>query len=215
MKNFFGEFKKFITRGNVIDMSVGVIVGGAFTGIVNGLGNNILKPLINYVLFLILGKDSLSNIYTVLHPVEKLAEDGSILYDEAGKIVLDMTQTIYIDWGAFINAILNFLIIAFVLFCIVKAINSFRENSKELAERLNAKKITPTKEERLEMKKLGIKRRDKAAVAAYYEEKARAEAEAKAAAEAAAAEAARLEREANPTTEDLLKQIRDLLQSRS
>ena len=208
MKAFFGEFKKFITRGNVIDMSVGVIVGGAFTGIVNGLGNNILKPLINYVLFLIMGKDSLSNIYTILEPVYQLNENGT----STG--VLDMTQTIYIDWGAFINAVINFFIIAFVLFCIVKTINSIRENSKELAERLNAKRIKPTKEERLEMKKLGIKRRDRAAVLAYYEDKARAEAEAKAAAEAAAAEAARIERENNPTTEDLLKQIRDLLQSK-
>ena len=67
MKKFFEEFKKFITRGNVVDMAVGVIVGGAFTAIVNGLSNNILKPIINYVLFLILGKDSLSEIYTFLH----------------------------------------------------------------------------------------------------------------------------------------------------
>ena len=54
IKNFFGEFKKFITRGNVLDMAVGVIVGGAFTAIVNGLSNFILKPIINYLLFLIL-----------------------------------------------------------------------------------------------------------------------------------------------------------------
>ena len=59
MKKFFGEFKTFIMRGNVLDMSVGVIVGGAFTGIVNGLTNNILKPLINWVLSLILGSDGL------------------------------------------------------------------------------------------------------------------------------------------------------------
>ena len=50
IKKFFEEFKKFITRGNVLDMSVGVIVGGAFTGIVNGLSNFILKPIINWLL---------------------------------------------------------------------------------------------------------------------------------------------------------------------
>ena len=50
MKNFFGEFKKFITRGNVVDMAVGVIVGGAFTAIVNGLSNYVLKPIINWLL---------------------------------------------------------------------------------------------------------------------------------------------------------------------
>ncbi|MBO5714630.1 MAG: MscL family protein [Clostridia bacterium] len=55
MKKFFGEFKKFITRGNVLDMSVGVIVGGAFTGIVNGLSNYVLKPIINWLLALVIG----------------------------------------------------------------------------------------------------------------------------------------------------------------
>ena len=50
MSKFFGEFKKFITRGNVVDMAVGVIVGSSFTAIVNALSNNILKPLINYLL---------------------------------------------------------------------------------------------------------------------------------------------------------------------
>ena len=54
MKKFFAEFKKFITRGNVVDMAVGVIVGGAFTAIVNGLSNFVLKPIINWVLALIL-----------------------------------------------------------------------------------------------------------------------------------------------------------------
>ena len=66
MKKFFGEFKKFITRGNIVDMSVGVIVGGAFTSIVNALSNNILKPIINWILALCLGSNSLSGIYTYL-----------------------------------------------------------------------------------------------------------------------------------------------------
>ena len=58
MKKFFGEFKKFITRGNIVDMAVGVTVGSAFTAIVNGLTNHVLKPLINYVLMVLLGKDA-------------------------------------------------------------------------------------------------------------------------------------------------------------
>ena len=70
MKKFFSEFKKFITRGNIVDMSVGVIVGGAFTSIVNGLTNNILKPVINWLLSLVLGTDSLSEVYTYLKKVE-------------------------------------------------------------------------------------------------------------------------------------------------
>ena len=60
-KRFFGEFKKFITRGNVLDMAVGVIVGGAFTAIINALSNNILKPLIDWLLAAIMGGDSLSD----------------------------------------------------------------------------------------------------------------------------------------------------------
>ena len=74
MKKFFEEFKKFITRGNVVDMAVGVIVGSAFTAIVNGLSNFVLKPIINWLLALILGKDSLSNIHTFLIKVEKAEE---------------------------------------------------------------------------------------------------------------------------------------------
>ena len=111
MKKFFGEFKKFITRGNIVDMSVGVIVGGAFTGIVNALSNNILKPFINFFLALILGKDSLSGIFTYLKKVETTQT-----VDGVTTTVVDLEQSIYIDWGAFINAIINFLIIAFVLF---------------------------------------------------------------------------------------------------
>ena len=193
MKKFFAEFKKFITRGNVVDMAVGVIVGSSFTAIVNGLSNNILKPVINYLLVLLFGKDSLSEVYTVLQAV----------YDEEG--VLDLKESIYIDWGAFINAIINFLIVAFVLFCIVKIFNRVREGQKEFAGNLTD--FTPSRAERKEMKKRGIKFSDKKAVAAYYAEKAQKEAEAKQAAE----EKAKAERLANPTTEDLLKEIRDLL----
>ena len=194
MKKFFEEFKKFITRGNIVDMAVGVTVGSAFTAIVNGLTNNILKPLINYVLALIFKADSLSDILTVLKPV----------YDtETG--LLDLTQSIYIDWGAFINAVINFLIIAFVLFTIVKVINRVKESQDKLEAAINKNK--PTKEQRKELKAKGIKLSDRKAVKAFLEEKAEEDAKAKAEEEAAAAEQARLDRLANPTTEDLLKEI--------
>ena len=132
MKKFFSEFKKFITRGNIVDMSVGVIVGGAFTGIVNALSNNILKPVINFFLALILGKDSLSGIFTYLKKVETTQT-----VDGVTTTVVDLEQSIYIDWGAFINAIINFLIIAFVLFSIVKALNKLSESQKRLQDRKN------------------------------------------------------------------------------
>ena len=198
MKNFFAEFKKFITRGNVVDMAVGVTVGSAFTAIVNGLSNFVLKPIINWVLALILGKNSLSELYTFLKTVTK------DVLNEAGEVVgseIDLATSIYIDWGSFINAILNFFIIAFVLFVIVKFINNIREGSEKI------KKTKPKKEDIKAMKALGIKLCDKTAVEKYYVDKAVKEAEAKAKADAEAAEKARLEREANPTTEDLLKEI--------
>ncbi len=200
MKKFFEEFKKFITRGNVVDMAVGVIVGGAFTAIVNGMSNFILKPVVNALLAKIIGANTLSELYTPLIPVYEIDELTGLETD-----VLDLTQSIYIDWGSFINAVINFFIIAFVLFIIVKIINTLRENHNELVGKLNSKKLT--KEQRKELKAVGIKRSDRKSVEAYFAEKQRIADEKAAEEAAAAAEAARLEREANPTTEDLLKLI--------
>ena len=205
MKKFFAEFKKFITRGNVMDMAVGVIVGGAFTAIVNGLSNFILKPLINYLLAILLGKDTLAGIHTMLLEAYVKDEAGQAVLDEAGNKVVDLANSIYIDWGSFINAIINFFLIALVLFCIVRIFNRVRENQKEAVAK--AKKNKPTKEERKAMKADGIKLSDKKAVAAWYTAKAEKEAAAAAATAAAAEEQARLDRLANPTTEDLLKAI--------
>ena len=188
MKKFFAEFKKFITRGNIVDMSVGVIVGGAFTAIVNGLSNNILKPIINWFLAILLGKDSLSDIYTYLQKVEvpELDANGA----ETGKMVVDLAQSIYIDWGAFINAIINFLIIAFVLFTIVKIINRVNETNKKLSD---IKTKIAFKQEK------GIKLNKKEKKFLEAEEKRLAEEKAKAEAEA--------NKIPEPTTNDLLKEI--------
>ena len=202
MRKFFGEFKKFITRGNVVDMAVGVIVGSSFTAIVNGMSNFILKPIINYLLALIFKKDTLTELYTFL---------GEKVYLESGEI--DLANCIYIDWGAFINAVLNFFLVALVLFSIVKIINGIRERHDELVEEFNKGKLT--KAERKELKKLGIRLRDVEAVKAYREEKAKAAAEAAEAERLAAEEKARLDREQNPTTEELLKQIRDILKEKN
>ena len=206
MKKFFEEFKKFITRGNVVDMAVGVIVGSSFTAIVNGLSNYILKPIINWLLALIFGKNSLSEIYTFLTRVDKtqdlLDADGNVIGTE---IVADLEQSIYIDWGSFINAVINFFLVAFVLFSIVKIINAVREGQEALENKI-ADGI-PTKAERKEMKALGIKLSNTEAVAAYLAEKQRLADEEAARAAAEAEEQARLDRENNPTTEDLLKQI--------
>lgn len=99
------EFKAFIARGNVIDMAVGIIVGAAFTSIVKSLVNNLINPLIG----LFVGKIDLSNlVWTV--------GDAQFKY------------------GSFLNAVINFLIISFVVFLIVKAINTFRKKEEKKAE---------------------------------------------------------------------------------
>lgn len=198
MKKFFAEFKTFITRGNVLDMAVGIIVGSAFTAIVTALSNNILKPLINWLLMLAFGANSLSGSYTFLH----------IVWDEIGTI--NLSESIYIDWGALINAILNFLLVAFVLFVIVKSINQIKESSYRLTKSLSKNRLT--REDRKELKARGIAITDLEALKAYRAEKAE---KAKAAAAAAAAEKAQKEAEErlkNPTTEDLLKSILTELQ---
>ena len=216
MKKILNEFKTFITRGNVLDMAVGVIVGGAFTGVVNGLSNFILKPIINWILALIIGKDGLSGAITMLSPayksVEKLGEDGAVLVDANGNAIMeqvvDLAHSIYIDWGAFISAIINFIIIAVVLFVIVKVINSVRASHEKMTNLMINGKVT--KEEKKEMKAQGLNFRSEADVEVYRAQKVKEAEEAQRLAD----EAAALERANNPTTEELLKDIRELLRNK-
>ncbi|MGN1123556.1 MAG: large conductance mechanosensitive channel protein MscL [Eubacterium sp.] len=114
MKKFFEEFKEFISRGNAMNMAVGVIIGGAFTAIVTSLTDNIIKPLINCI--------------------------GSA--DIQGKIHLVGDN--YIDYGAFLSAVVNFLIMAFIIFCMVKALNKVMELGKK-AEKEEEKPAPTTK----------------------------------------------------------------------
>ena len=199
MKKFFEEFRKFIMRGNIVDMSVGVIVGGAFTSIVNGLTNNILKPIINWFLAMLLGTDSLSEVFTYLKRVEVPELDANGV--ATGKMIVDLNQSIYIDWGSFINAIINFLIIAFVLFVIVKAINSINDSYKKLQDlqlRIDWKNENGIKLNKKEKAFLA----KKAQLAKEEEAKRLAEEEA-------------LKNQPKPvTTEDLLVEIRDLLKNK-
>ena len=136
-KGFWKEFREFIARGNILDMAVGIIIGGAFTAIVNALCNNILKPVINKILALIFGSDSLTGIYTFL--------STAYTTDETGAQIIDLANSIYIDWGTFINAVINFLIIAIVLFLIIKAVmkvSKLREEAKAAIAEAEAKRKT-------------------------------------------------------------------------
>ena len=201
IKKFFGEFKTFITRGNVLDMAVGVIVGGAFTGIVNGLSNFILKPLINYLLALALGGGALEKAVTIL---------GTPAYLEDGTI--DLANSIYIDWGSFISAILNFLIVAFVLFMIVRTMNNIAKAHERMVEGLDLDEKKEIYQIRIEQRVSKKKAMEiyEAKVAALKAEKAAAEAKA---AEEAAIAAAAAEEKATANTR-LLEEIRDLLKNK-
>lgn len=199
MKKFFSDFKKFISRGNIVDMAVGVIVASAFTAIVTALTNKIIMPFINWLLSL--GGAGLSSAYTFLKTV--YTTDPT-----SGEQVIDLANSIYIDWGAFITAILNFLIIAFVLFLFLKIA---MKSSAMFKDARNKVKPKLTKEDKIALKEKGISLKDKEAVATYLEEKN------------AALEQAKLEEEAKKKAEEelakqnstkyILKEIRDLLKA--
>lgn len=130
MKKFFGEFKEFIARGNVIDMAVGVVVGAAFKSIIDSLVNDIIMPLVGWLC----GGLDFSSYCIKLS--EKVAEDGSVAVNA-------------VMYGKFINAIISFLIIAFCLFCVVKAINAMRRKKEEEEPAAPAPDPEPSAEEKL------------------------------------------------------------------
>lgn len=201
MKKFFGEFKKFITRGNVVDMAVGVIIGGAFTAIVTALTNQILMPLINYVLFVLTGGKGFENVYTFLYPSYQVGENGQYVVDATtGQKVIDLSTSIYIDWGAFITAIINFILIAIVLFCIVKLINGAREN----VDKQKSKFAPLAKEDVKALRKEGKTTQEILQIAA--QKKAEQEEAAKKAAEEAAANAPKTEQQLLGEIVELLKE---------
>ena len=194
MKKIFQEFKAFITRGNVVDLAVGMIVGAAFTAIVTALVNNIFKPLINAI-----PMEGVEGLITMLVP--RNAEGVKVAMDSTA---IDLSQSVYIDWGAFIMAIVNFLLTAVVLFSLVKVINKFRDGMGGMKNR--AELIASlTNEEKATCKNAMLpSRKELKAIVAEREAKAAEEA-AKEAEEAAKAEA---EKE---TMEDILRDIRDSL----
>ena len=105
MKNFMNEFKKFICRGNVMDMAVGIIIGGAFTGIVTSLVDDIINPLLG--LF------------------------GGMNFDQ---LVWNITGDVTLAYGKFITAIINFLIMALVIFFLVRTVNKMSEKFSKKEE---------------------------------------------------------------------------------
>ncbi|WP_051656677.1 large conductance mechanosensitive channel protein MscL [Butyrivibrio sp. AE3004] len=128
-KGFANEFREFIMRGNVMDLAVGVIIGGAFQGIINSLVNDVIMPVISALT----GGIDFSNWFISL--------DGSsystlAAAQEAGAATL--------NYGVFITAVINFLLMALVIFCIVKTLNKMSDKiKKEQEEEAPTTKICP------------------------------------------------------------------------
>ena len=182
IKKLWGEFKKFISRGNVLDLAVAVVIGAAFTAIVTSLTNDIIMPLINWAV----GDGDLSSLCTVLHAVYAT--------DATGAQILDLENSLVINWGTFIQAIIDFILVALVIFAIVKIINTVREAGTKLGDAAKKEK---------ELSKLS----KKFVKQGMTKEEARVAAEEKYAADHAPAP----EEPKKPTVEELLTQIKDLL----
>lgn len=180
IKQLLAEFKAFITRGNVVDMAVAVIIGAAFSAIVTAMTNGIIKPLVDWAMSGVSG--DAAGLITMLKPVYASVPDANGVMTT----VVDMSKSIYIDWGTLIMKIIDFFIIALVLFVIIKTFMGLKNATKNANEKAKAKLAKKLKKEGMS------------------EEEAQAAAEAQTVEEAPAAPAA-------PTTEELLIQIRDLL----
>jgi large conductance mechanosensitive channel len=127
MKKFFADYKRFITKGNVLDLAVAVIIGGAFSKIIGSLVKDVLMPVIS----LVVGKDGFDNYKYVITPADPIAgtAENAILY------------------GLFIQNIIDFLIIAFVVFLIVRIFTKVSEaaNAKKIEEAARQKAIDDEK----------------------------------------------------------------------
>ena len=136
---FFSEFKTFIARGNVVDMAVGVVVGSAFTAIVNQLVQGIINPLIGKLF----GDINLSDLKVVLS--EAVVEAETVV-----------KPAVAIMYGSFIQAIINFLLVAFSVFLIVRTINKAKDamKKKEAEEKKEEAKVAEPSEEILLLREI-------------------------------------------------------------
>lgn len=127
MTNFIKDFRAFISRGNVVDMAVGVIVGAAFSAIVNSMVKDVVNPLLGFIV----GSQDFSHLFLVLSMPENYT--GPMTYTEltkAGATVL--------GYGSFLTAIFHFLLLALVVFCMIRVITKVRQHSEDLMKKEKA-----------------------------------------------------------------------------
>ena len=187
MKSLWEDFKKFIKRGNVVDMAVGVAVASAFTAIVNAFTKGFISPVIS----LISGHEDMSEMKWVIKP-EVLSETGEVAEAE-----------IAILWGSFLQAIINFLLVAAVLFLVMRIVASIKARAEKLSHEVR-NRFTDEDEKRAA---------EEAKAKAEAEEAERLAAEAAAEAERLAAEELAREKSRIEREEALITEIRDLLKS--
>ncbi|MBR5479351.1 MAG: large-conductance mechanosensitive channel protein MscL [Clostridia bacterium] len=120
MKKFFAEFKEFISRGNVLDMAIGVVVGTAFKAIIDSLVKDVIMPVIGWII----GGIDFSSFAVTLSQKEV---DGEIIVNA-------------LTYGNFVNTIISFIIISFCLFVVVKVINGIRRKKEEAPAEPTTKK---------------------------------------------------------------------------
>ena len=135
MKKFFHEFKEFATRGNVVDLAVGVIIGAAFQKIVTSAVNDLVMPLIG----LITGSSNFNDAFLIL----RLPEGVEAAQVTSLAVATELGVTTF-NYGAFISAVIDFLIMAFVIFLMIKALNKASSLTHKKAEEAPAAPTTKT-----------------------------------------------------------------------
>ncbi len=125
MRQFLKEFQAFISKGNVMELAVAVIIGAAFSNIVNSLVKDIVNPLLGFLV----GRPDFTNLFVVLKPVEGYT--GPETYDALVKA----GATVF-GYGAFLTAVVQFLLLAFVIFWLIKAVTGLRNKLEAEAKRL-------------------------------------------------------------------------------
>lgn len=209
MRKFWQEFKKFISRGNVVDMAVGVTVASAFTAIVTAFTKGFISPL----LALLTGNATLADAAWVLR-WKTDPTTGEWLLDEFGQRIPD----VQILWGGLVQAVIDFLIIALALFTLMRVATAVMKRTTQLRNDVMSK-LTDAEEKKAaaeaqQKAEEEAKAQEEAARLAAEEQRARDEAE-RAAAAAAKAEEEKREAEARMVREEeLLREIRDLLKNR-
>jgi large conductance mechanosensitive channel len=117
---FIKEFKDFAMKGNLVDIAVAFVMGGAFGKVVTSFTEGMVAPLVG----MLTGKDLSKNAWV-------LKDGAAEVKDEAGKVVTEAVAEVSIKWGAFITTVIDFIIVAFVMFLVIKALNSLKKKQEE------------------------------------------------------------------------------------